>query len=246
VEPEAAHRLRTERLGELLAGRRRVLGDLYGCPYLPGREARQSFVLPQPLEGGVYHALMDWNFRRVGPLFYEPACPACNECRMIRIPVREFRANRAQRRCRLRNRDLGVTVGRPAPSDEKHALYRRYLAARHDGQMDGSASEFETFLYTSPVDTLEYEYRSGEKLVAVGIVDREPLALSAVYCYFDPDEERRSPGVFNVLTLLAQGLREGRPYLYLGFLVRESRAMAYKTGFEPCEVRQPDGRWQRE
>jgi len=42
-------------------------------------------------------------------------------------------------------------------------------------------------------------------------VDVEPLALSAVYCYYDPDEARRAPGKLNVLRLIEHAHESGRP-----------------------------------
>ncbi|MGE0453937.1 MAG: arginyltransferase [Vicinamibacteria bacterium] len=245
MDPLAAHEGLIARLAELLARRAPVLSEAHACPYLAGRTARQAFVLPKPLEPGLYHALMDLNMRRVGPVFYGTACDGCDQCRMLRLPVAEFRPTRAQRRCLARNRDVAITLGMPEPSDEKLALYRRYLAARHDGQMDGSTAEFESFLYSSPLATLELVYRVGGRLLAVGIADREPLALSAVYCYFDPEQERRSPGVLNVLRMIEEARIGGQPFLYLGFHVRGSRAMEYKACYRPCEIRQPDGRWLR-
>jgi arginyl-tRNA--protein-N-Asp/Glu arginylyltransferase len=245
MDRQAAHERLTLRLAGLLARRAPVLSEAHACPYLSGRSARQAFVLPRPLEPGLYHALMDLNLRRVGPVFYGTACDGCDECRMLRVPVAEFRPTRSQRRCLARNEDVEATRGAPVPNDEKLALYRRYLAARHDGQMDGSAAEFESFLCSSPLDTVEIVYRVGGRLLAVGIADREPLALSAVYCYFDPQQARRSPGVLNVLRLIEEARASGRAYLYLGFHVRGSRAMEYKASFRPCEIRQPDGRWAR-
>src|SRR5262249_53906297 len=126
---------------------------------------------------------------------------------------------------------------------EKHALYRSYLDARHDGQMDGSAVEFRGFLYSSEIQTLEIEYRVGGRLLGVALADLEPLALSAVYCYFDPAARRRSPGVFNVLWLLDECRRRGLPYLYLGYYVPGSPKMSYKAAYRPYELLQADGRW---
>lgn len=220
-------------------------GAAFHCPYLPGREARQLTVLPRPLLPGSYHALMDLNFRRLGRVFYRPACDACAECRILRLPVGEQRLTRSQRRCQLRNRDVTVGLGRPQASEEKWALYRRYLEARHDGAMDGSWEEFSSFLYSSTIETREVTYRIGARLLAVCLVDCEPLAWSAVYCYFDPDEARRSPGVFNVLTLIEACRVRGVPWLYLGYYVPGSRAMRYKAGFAPSEVLHPSGRFER-
>jgi arginine-tRNA-protein transferase len=240
---EQSHALQTQRLARALASRPVAPGDPFPCPYLAGRTARQLTLVPRPLAPGVYHALMDLNFRRLGPLFYRPQCALCDECRMIRLPVAQFRPSRAQRRCRVRNQDVVVNAGRPSPSAEKHALYQRYLASRHDGQMDGSDLEFHGFLYSSEIRTLEVEYRVEGRLLGVALVDREPLALSAVYCYFDPAGSRRSPGVFNVLWLIDECRRLELRYLYLGYYVAGSGTMSYKASYRPCEVLQPDGRW---
>jgi arginyl-tRNA--protein-N-Asp/Glu arginylyltransferase len=246
VSRDAAHAKLTALLARALGEQPITPGPAFPCPYLPGREAQQVTVMPQPLAPGVYHALMDLNFRRLGPTFYRPTCADCDACRMIRVPVAEFQPTRAQRRCRSRNSDLTVTIGPPTPTDEKWQLYRRYLETRHDGQMDGSKEELEGFLYTSPLRSFELTYRdANERLVGVGIADAEPRALSAVYFFFDPDVTARSPGVFNVLTLIDL-CRDGNvPHLYLGYYVRDCAKMSYKAGYRPSEVLERSG-WVRQ
>ncbi len=240
-----AQQLRREGFARALDAADPTPGQSFPCPYLPGRVARQLTVLPDPVRPGTYHALMDLNFRRLGRVFYRPACVGCAECRILRLPVDELRLSRTQRRCRARNRDVEVCLGRPQPSEEKWALYRRYLEARHDGAMDGSWQEFSSFLYSSDIQTREVEYRVAGRLLAVCIVDCEPLAWSAVYCYFDPDQVARAPGIFNVLSLAEQCRSRGVSWLYLGYYVQGCRAMAYKADFHPCEVLGPEGRFQR-
>jgi arginine-tRNA-protein transferase len=66
-----------------------------------------------------------------------------------------------------------------------------------------------------------------------------------LYCYFDPDEVKRSLGVFNVLWTI-DFVREQRiPYLYLGYYIRECAKMNYKIDYRPCEVLVAEGTWQR-
>jgi arginine-tRNA-protein transferase len=233
---DALHERRTRGLARLLEDTELPLGEPHPCPYLPGRTARQLVVQPPSFAPGLYHAFMDLNFRRLGPVVYRPACPSCRECRSLRIPVREFRPSRAQRRCAVRNAEVSVEIGPPEPTAEKHDLYRRYLAARHDGQMTGSAEEFHQFLYDAPPLTLELTYRWQGRLLAVGIADLEPEALSAVYCYFDPEAPGRSLGILNVLALLGECRRRDLPYLYLGYWVPGSPTMAYKAHFRPHEL----------
>lgn len=241
---EADHRGRVGRLADLLERHGPGPGPPFPCSYLPDRSARHLTVAFSSSAPGLYHALMDLNFRRSGSVFYRPACDGCRECRMIRLPAASFRPSRSQRRCLARNTDLAVALGPPEPTAEKHALYVRYLAARHDGTMDGSWTEFASFLYDSSLETLEVAFRRGERLVGVGLVDVEPRALSAVYFYFDPAESARSLGVFNVLWLLAECRRRGLPYLYLGYQVPGSRTMAYKADYRPHELLSTDGRWE--
>jgi leucyl-tRNA---protein transferase len=241
---DGGHERRTEALRRVLEEADLEPDGEHPCTYLPGRRARQLLVRPPSFAPGLYHSFMDLNFRRLGFLVYRAACRRCTECRMLRVLVDEFSPTRAQRRCRVRNADLRVTVAAPQATDEKRALYRRYLESRHDGTMTGSSDELAGFLYDAPHFTVEVTYRAGARLVAVGIADVEPRALSAVYCYFDPDEKRRSPGVFNVLSLLDECRERGLPYLYLGYYVAGSRKMAYKADFRPHEILRADGGWQ--
>jgi len=218
-------------------------GEAHPCPYLRDRQARNLTILPSPLVPGVYATLMDLNFRRMGSVFYRPACTPCHECRAIRIRVPEFRPTRGQRRCSKRNADLSVSLADPVASTEKLELYRRYLTRRHDGQMSGSWEELEGFLYNSPVVSVEIEYRLEDRLIAVAIADVEPQAMSAVYCYFDPALSARSLGVFNVLRMLDECRRRRLRHLYLGLYVEGCSKMSYKRSFRPCEALGSDGEW---
>jgi arginine-tRNA-protein transferase len=206
------------------------------CPYLPGRESRLVALRPNRLTPRLYGLFLDLNFRRLQDLVYRPQCDACRECRELRVDVVRFQPTRAQRRCLRRNADLVAETGRPVPTAEKHAVYRRYLRARHDGSMSGSADEFVDFLYRAPQLTREVEFRIGGRLLGAGLFDVTRQALSAVYFYFDPELGERSPGTLNVLWLVGEAKRRSRPWLYLGYHVRGSATMAYKAGFHPHQL----------
>jgi arginine-tRNA-protein transferase len=213
------------------------------CPYLPGRDSRLVALRPERLTPGLYRLFLDLNFRRLGAIVYRPACGGCRECRQVRVDVRRFRPSRAQRRCLGRNADVLAETGRPEATEEKHGVYRRYLEARHDGQMSGSWEEFREFLHETPSFTREVVFRVGERLLGAGIFDAGQEALSAVYFYFDPDLSARSPGTLNVLWLVAECRRRAVPWLYLGYHVAESPSMAYKAAFRPHQVLSDDGQW---
>jgi arginine-tRNA-protein transferase len=174
---------------------------------------------------------------------YRPTCDGCRECRQLRVDASRFAPSRAQRRCLRRNAGVTAEVGSPEPTEEKLEVYRRYLGARHDGQMSGSREEFLSFLHDAAPFTREVVYRAEGRLLGAGIFDETPHALSAVYFYFDPELASRSPGVLNVLWLVAECRRRGLPWLYLGYLVRGSAAMEYKASYRPHHVLGDDGEW---
>jgi len=242
--PDIPHQQLVAAMRLAIARSGRTPGGEHPCSYLAGRTAREQAFGIDELEPGFYTALMDLNFRRSGRIAYRPQCAGCRECRAIRVPVGEFRPDRGQRRCWQRNRDLDIEIGPPALSDEKHELYRKYLVLRHDRQMDDSFTGLEEFLYQSPICTREVIYRREGRLMAVGILDMEPQALSTVYCYYDPDFAADSPGTFNILWTIDYARHEDVPYVYLGYYVRDCPKMNYKLNFRPCELLQPSGQWE--
>ncbi|MGH7142620.1 MAG: arginyltransferase [Planctomycetota bacterium] len=239
-----------------LAAVRQILADLklqaggeHPCPYLgngtaQGLLAREEGFFAERLPAGFYHGLLDLGFRRSGKLLYRPRCRGCAECLQIRVPVGRVELNRTQRRCLKHNAELTVTVDRPRPDAERHKLYRRYLAQRHgEGGMSDDYQGFVGFLYDSCVETREAVFRLDGRLVMVSILDREPLAVSAVYCYFDPELPARSLGLYNMLWSLSYCRAEAVPWYYLGYYIAGCRKMNYKTRLQPCEVLDAGGNW---
>jgi leucyl-tRNA---protein transferase len=213
------------------------------CPYLPDRQATLRAFSTRKMPGLVYHDFLNASFRRSGLVIYQPICEGCRACVPLRIPVERFRPSKSQRRCLRRNHDLVVSVEKPSPTDEKFDLYTRYQSHRHSSKPE-SRSNFEDFLYHSPLQTLEFTYRDARgDLLAVGICDICPKSLSSVYFYFDPSQSQRGLGTYGILHEIEFALRQKIPHYYLGYWVRESGKMAYKADFKPYELLAPDGCW---
>jgi leucyl-tRNA---protein transferase len=218
-------------------------GQGHVCPYLPDRRAAERFAVCEYLDPTMYELLMNWGFRRSGRVVYRPTCEGCTECVPIRVPVGRFAPSRSQRRVWRRNADVSVEIGPPTCTEEKWRLYVSYLRHQHDGTMSEEYEGFEDFLYTSPAETLEMVYRVAGRIVAIGIADLCPRALSSVYCFFDPAESWRSLGVFSALREIEECRRRGLPYWYIGFYIRDCRRMSYKSSYRPNELLTRDGRW---
>jgi arginyl-tRNA--protein-N-Asp/Glu arginylyltransferase len=217
------------------------------CSYLPDRIATSRAFYAQELSPQLYHDLMDCGFRRSGKVIYQPICSGCRACQAIRVEVDRFAPDRSQRRCARRNADLTIVESAPIATDEKFDLYCRYVRDWHGSELQNSPKDWESFasfLFDSPVNTLEFNYRDGKgKLLAIGICDQSERSLSSVYFYFDPAESARGLGTFGVLHELAWAGRARMKYYYLGFWVEGCGSMEYKARFHPNQILTPEGIW---
>jgi arginine-tRNA-protein transferase len=222
---------------------RGIVYNCGACPYLPGREFHAFHPVPNPPTDLPYRLLMDHRFRRSGGHLYLPVCPGCDSCQPIRIDTVSFIPRADQRRCRGRNRDLTVTWQERGFDAERAALYQRYQSVVHDKEADADGGSF--LLEDGGIAGGELHARDADgRLVAVSVLDRFDDALSSVYCYYDPDQPRRSLGTFMVLNEIDYCCKQHLSWLYLGFLVRGCAKMEYKARFRPHEVLEK-GQWVR-
>ena len=226
----------------------RVVWDqLEECPYLPGQVARLPLRMPIGLvQAESFDRVLEEGERRSGRMLYRTQCPACTACEPLRVPVARFRATPSQRRVWRRNEGVvAVEVGKPELSWERLRLYNRHKLERGLATRDEplGAQGYRNWLVDTCTDTREVRYRVDGKLVAVSIVDFGRRSASSVYHYFDPDEARRSLGVYSVLKELALCAEAGLEWYYLGFYVEDCRHLAYKAAYWPHQ-RLVAGAWQ--
>lgn len=220
------------------------------CPYLPGRVERKVFArLSGPLAKPLNEALTQSGFRRSQMIAYRPACEGCNACVSVRIVVDGFTPSRSHRRILKRNDDL---LRREAPAEatrEQFALLRTYLDSRHagGGMSDMGLFDYVAMVEETPVETHIVEYRksgaddAAGALLACALSDVLRDGLSMVYSFYHPGEDARSLGTQMILDHIAAARARGLPYVYLGYWIRGSEKMDYKSRFQPLEALGPDG-----
>jgi len=238
------------------------------CPYLAGKEERKVFThLVGERAPELNNILTQGGFRRSQSIAYRPACEGCRACVSVRVVANDFRPTQSMRRITRRNADIMSEMRIAVPTSEQYAIFRAYLDSRHrDGGMaDMTVLDYAMMVEDSHIETRIIEYRrqpapspsqqpgagsreggrrAAGELVAIALTDVLGDGLSMVYSFFEPDEAARSLGTFMVLDHIARARRMGLAYVYLGYWVRGSRKMDYKSRFKPQERLMSDG-WMR-
>ncbi len=225
----------------------------YPCGYLLGQRAQSLIATPQHLiDSRIYSGLVQQGFRRSGKFAYRPHCENCNACTPVRLLVEEFTPTRSQKRSLKHHQNLQVNILPLAFHQEHFELYSAYQTARHPEKIKGEksndeiedkASQYRDFLVESNVETLLIEFRLGDALKMVSVVDVLRDGISAVYTFYNTNDLHTSYGTFNIVWLSEWTRSLGLPYLYLGYWIKNSQKMAYKQNFKPQQAL-IDGEWQ--
>lgn len=214
------------------------------CPYVPGKRERKVFTGLDGLDAEALHdVLTHAGFRRSQNIAYRPSCDACEACVSARVPAERFEFTRRWRKIMAKNADLSRSLRRAEATEEQFWLLRRYLNSRHanGGMADMTMGDYAAMVEETAVRThiVEYRYTGGPKrgdLAAGALVDVLGDGLSLVYSFFDPDEPKRSLGIYTILDHIQQARAAGYPHVYLGYWIPGSDKMDYKADFRPLEL----------
>jgi len=211
------------------------------CPYLSGQVERKLFTHldgDKAANAALNGLLTQAGFRRSHDVVYRPACPACQACIPVRVPVARFVPTRTQRRCERRNLSLRMTVEASVPTAEQFAVFQTYQQSRHaESDMAQMTEAAYRDMVSEGSSALQFLMLRDADHVLQGVLltDRLPDGFSAIYSFFNPENPALGLGTFLVLQLIAAARAENLPYVYLGYWIEQSGKMAYKANFQPQE-----------
>ena len=113
----------------------------------------------------------------------------------------------------------------------------------HEGDSDISRGGFQRFLCSSPlhrhdigrkkVGSFHQMYRLDGRLIAVGVIDLMPQAVSGVYFIYHSDFDKWSFGKLSALREAALAIEEDYVYYYMGYYIHSCKKMRYKGDYKP-------------
>jgi arginine-tRNA-protein transferase len=215
------------------------------CSYKDNETATTIFVDPElTINQNLNSTLSELGYRRSGAHLYRPGCDHCQACVSCRLPVHEFNPSKRFQRILHRNKDLRVVKSHSLEGGEAYALYKDYINKRHsDGDMfPATYEQYEAFILKKTEGSRYYSFFLEDKLLAVSVTDILDHGLSAVYTFFDPEQQRRSLGNFVILWQIQQVITMKLDYLYLGYWIKGCPKMHYKSTFRPLEML-IEGKW---
>ncbi|KAI0859292.1 arginine-tRNA-protein transferase [Xylaria cubensis] len=141
-------------------------------------------------------------------------------------------------------------------TEEKYAVYENYQRMVHkESSSEISRDGFAKFLCNSPLrrgtmamsDGQERRlgsyhqcYRLDGRLVAIGVLDLLPHAVSAVYFLYHESIHIWSPGKLGALREIALAMEGGYRWWYPGFYIHTCPKMRYKMDYSPQQILNPD------
>jgi arginine-tRNA-protein transferase len=215
------------------------------CSYISDRDATTLFIDPNVnINKALYTRLSELGFRRSGEHVYKPQCGACQACIATRIPSATFIPSKSQKRVLAKNQDVAISFTNAIDDDEYYQLYQSYINEQHsDGDMyPPNREQYDSFLNCHWDASTHMTFRLNGKLIAVAVTDLLQDAMSAIYTFYDHTVASRSLGTFCILSQIKHTQQQNWPYLYLGYWIKQSPKMDYKTKVRPLEVLK-QGQW---
>jgi leucyl-tRNA---protein transferase len=162
----------------------------------------------------------------------------------LRIRLTEFSLSKSQSRILRKNADLQCEIRPIKITAEVENLFERHRLRFKQHPPDS----LHTFLSTEPAKTpcegIELAVYDRDRLVATSFFDAGRSALSGVYAVFDPNESRRSLGIFTMLKEIEFAIAGGKEFYYQGYCYSGESFYDYKKRFRGTEGFDWSGKWE--
>ncbi|MBN1479110.1 hypothetical protein EH223_15560 [candidate division KSB1 bacterium] len=161
----------------------------------------------------------------------------------LRIRLAVFTPTKSQRRIVRKNRDLKMVVRDAFLDDEKLALFDRHKTRFIENVPTSLTAFIGEQPATVPCVTKEICLFKYDHLVGASFWDIGHIATSSIYAMFDPEESKKSLGIYLILLSVKLSQQAGKKFYYHGYAYKESSFYDYKKRFTALEYYNWQGDW---
>jgi arginine-tRNA-protein transferase len=161
----------------------------------------------------------------------------------LRIQLDHFFLSKSQKRIVSKNRDLQISVRDAFLDQHKFSLFDRHKKRFTENIPNHLTNFTGDTPATVPCDTKEICLFKKNRLIAVSFWDIGRTSTSSIYAMFEPDESKRSLGIYLILLSIQLSIQYGKIFYYPGYAYRESSFYDYKKKFSALYYYNWSGAW---
>jgi arginine-tRNA-protein transferase len=208
------------------------------CSYLDNLEQTMHYKIIENCSKNKCQEFIHRGFRRFGKMYFRPICTACDECKSIKIDVKNFKFSKSQRRVINKAKHIKSMIQKPSLTKEHIELFEKYhLHMRNEKGWDYTPTSAQGYYnsFVSGANDFGYEilYFDEDKLIGVDLVDILPNSVSSIYFYYDPDYKKYALGKLSMYMQIKFAEQSDKDWIYMGYYVKDCPSLSYKSHYEP-------------
>jgi len=208
------------------------------CSYLSDRLQTTHYKVIDNCSSEQCQNFIERGFRRFGKMYFRPICNGCDECKSIKIDVKNFNFSKSQRRVLKKASFIKTFMQKPSLSKTHLELFEKYHLYMKDKKDWEHTPVSAQSYYSSFVDAhhefgYEVLYFDDDKLIAVDLIDVLDDGISSIYFYYDPDYTEYSLGKLSMYNQIKYAKDANKSWIYLGYYVKDCPSLSYKSHYKP-------------
>ncbi len=208
------------------------------CSYLNELEQTTHYKIIDKCDNTYCQELIERGFRRFGKMYFRPVCEPCNECKSIKIDVKNFNFSKSQRRILNKAKNIKTLIRHPSLTNEHLQLFEKYhmhMKNKKGWEHKRTSPEHYYGSFVDGYNDFGYEvlYFYDDKLIGVDLIDILQDGISSIYFYYDPDFANYSLGKLSLYKQIEFAKKTYKKWIYLGYYVKDCSSLNYKSHYKP-------------
>ncbi|EQB39741.1 arginyl-tRNA-protein transferase [Sulfurimonas hongkongensis] len=208
------------------------------CSYLENKDQTTHYKVIENCDERQCSSLIQRGYRRFGKMYFRPICKDCDECKSIKIDVKNFEFSKSHKRVMKKAKHIKSYIQAPSMTKKHLQLFDKYhLYMRDKKGWEHSYVDPQNY-YSSFVNGhngfgYEVLYYDENRLIGVDLIDVLKDGISSIYFYYDPDYSSYSLGKLSLLYEIEFAKRQKKDWIYLGYYVKDCGSLSYKASYKP-------------